>query len=828
MKEPRRWIYLACIALLSFSFLTDGLAQSRKKPAPATVKEAGPTAIRVDGAIIKSYIEYMAAPDKEGRKSLTPGYEKTAEWAAGKFKEWGLEPAGDDGTFLQKVPITGPRSAFAWTKGVPELMVEGRTFYVKDNDFVLDTISTPGSKAEGEILFAGYGISAPAKGLDEYAGMDVTGKIVLVFKGSPKDAPAVRSMMGEEKPEPKEEVEAWTDESKDRSKIMTAYEKGAAAILLFSPDKLELPNPFGPQAQTPAANARMGFPRREAIEGSPFQRPFLVANDLNERIVRQILWRDSQETARAFAARINRLRQDIRQKKACSTATGIKALVKGFDTTEFYGEKFKNNISHNVIGKVTGTDPTLKSQYILVGGHLDHMGIVSNIVYNGADDDASGAALTMEMARLFAANAATIKPKRTVLFALWCAEEMGLIGSNHFAKNPSDGVKIENIAVNFNADMVGLGNRLEAPGGLNFPKLFAVVMKNQAPEIASIVDPSTAGPGGSDYAAFIEQGVEALALMTTGGVGHPDYHDAGDKSDKIDPEILRKTGQFVLQGIINTSLETSVDMIVPNRLHLYHGMRLTPYNLAEGAAGRGRRRMQGMAGGPTGPQLQFGMSDISAFEGNTALIDVAAKLFHIGRVNVTNRGDGQWFGPNGLTANGRTALKAFESNGILLTLTNPSKKLLEDMAEACKKPFLVIDSSILPDENLAKKMNEKNVLWGVAWDPNSPQAVAARLIELKRQLGDSDNLLLLTDESSSAPMMGEEAKTTEAEKAVQRKRDEAKQQMYLALVREGWTKDEIYAMVGVSPARREGDQMPPMGPARLGGNLSRLNPPMPD
>ena len=94
-------------------------AQTRGKPTVSS-----PTPIRVDGKIIKSYIEYMAADAREGRQSLTPGYEKTAEWAAAKFKEWGLKPAGDNGTFLQNVPTTGQYSGFAWTMGIPELTME--------------------------------------------------------------------------------------------------------------------------------------------------------------------------------------------------------------------------------------------------------------------------------------------------------------------------------------------------------------------------------------------------------------------------------------------------------------------------------------------------------------------------------------------------------------------------------------------------------------------------------------------------------------------------------------------------------------------------------
>jgi len=369
---------------------------------------SGPTTIRVDGNVIKSYVAYMSSDDKEGRKSLTPGYEKVAEWAAGKFKEWGLKPAGDNGTFLQDVPITG---GFTWTTGIPELTVDGRIFYLKDSDFTLDSRSTAGTAASGEIVFVGYGISAPAKGLDEYAGVDAKGKIVIAFKGAPKDAPPARGMFGATVAEPKD-LEPWTDESKDQAKIKTAYEKGAAAILLFAPEKLS-PAPASGGAGQLVTQAQLmailgaGGPAAEPLT---FARPFLVVGDIDVRVFRHLMYRDPQESSGGFRSRMDQWRRDIRDKTPHSFATGIKGSVKGYATATTYSEKLKNNISHNVVAKVEGTDPKLKSQVIVIGGHLDHVGMTNGIVYNGADDDASGSATTMEMARLFAANAATIKP----------------------------------------------------------------------------------------------------------------------------------------------------------------------------------------------------------------------------------------------------------------------------------------------------------------------------------------------------------------------------------------------------------------------------------
>ena len=127
---------------------------------------AEPTKIKVDGSIIKGYITQLASDAGQGRRTLTPGYERAAEWAAAKFQEWGLQPAGENGTYFQKVPISGARSAYVWATGVPSLVINQRPFYHREGSFAVDTASTPGAKISGGIVFVGYGISAPAKGLD--------------------------------------------------------------------------------------------------------------------------------------------------------------------------------------------------------------------------------------------------------------------------------------------------------------------------------------------------------------------------------------------------------------------------------------------------------------------------------------------------------------------------------------------------------------------------------------------------------------------------------------------------------------------------------------
>jgi hypothetical protein len=247
-------------------------------------------------------------------------------------------------------------------------------------------------------------------------------------------------------------------------------------------------------------------------------------------------------------------------------------------------------------------------------------------------------------------------------------------------------------------------------------------------------------------------------------------------------------------------------------------MRLVPLNFAEARAG-GRRSFMGAQQQQPGPKFNISLSDIGAFGGSVPLIDMAAKMLSVGRVDVPSGGDGQWFGSSALTERGRAAVKAFEANGIVLNLQNPSEGLLGDMLEAAGKPFIVSGLARALDAATAKRINEKNVLIAVGWEAAAPEAVSAKLIDLKKLIGDSDNLLLTTQQPGPSAL----SEMGLPDGAAKPGPDEAKQKMYLALIKDGWTKDEIYATVGTNPARSGQMQMPPPGAGRLGGNLAKLS-----
>ncbi len=588
------------------------------------------------------------------------------------------------------------------------------------------------------------------------------------------------------------------EEATDQKKALTAYEKGAVAILLY-----DAPAPVGAFGG-PAAGARqpaaaMGGMRR-TVDASPFKTTFLFVTHIDDRVFRTVMWRDPQESLRGFSARLGQIQSDIKARKPRSMKTGVLARINGYATTTLYGEKFKNHVGRNVIGKIEGTDPSLKAQYVIVGGHLDHVGVTNGVIANGADDNASGAATTMEVARLFAVN--KVQPKRTMIFCLWTGEEQGLNGSNYYVAHPTDGVSMDRVVTYFNLDMVGLGTRIGAPGALNFPAIYDVIRRDQLPDVIGVVDATPGGPGGSDHSAFIELGIEALALMTAGGGGHPDYHDAADDAAKMDPVILGKTGQFVLQGMWNLANETQVALLIPDRLDQYHAMRFAPPDAGGSVAGPGAwgfvrastqedllgligQRVKELAGGaPATPRLAMGgrggapvrvatgVRSASLFGGSVRLFETAAAALTFGRVDVPAP-DGAWFGDR-LTAAGREAVKAMEAANVALHLVRPSAALLDDVLENVRRPIMVTPARAITPA-LVEKLKKNNALIVTSCEPGDLDACVRQAGTLAAAVG-KGNVLLSVGAGDG--------------------RGEATKALYLALLKAGWTKVEIYAAAG--------------------------------
>jgi len=735
--------------------------------------------LTVDGDRAKAYVAYLCRDAMEGRASCTEGYRQAADWVAGNFRRWGLKPAGEDGTYFQEVAIR----EFDWTTGLPALSVAGRKFLFDDADYSLDMLSTVGVTREAEVIFVGYGIAAPDKGLDEYDGMAVKDKIVLVLKGSPKDAPEQRRMFspGDEKGEESKNKEEWKEESTDLSKIKAAYEKGAAAVLLFDP----------------AATSQGTSRRRSQKTAFTPDRDFLCFV-VGERVFRAIMKHDPQESPNGLKRRIDAVRRDIKAKTPRSQATGIRVTLKGYDSLVRYDEEHGNNTARNVLAKIEGTDPELKDQYILVGAHLDHIGMRNGYVHNGADDNASGSAVVMEVARVLAEGG--FKPKRTLLFACWCGEERGLIGSLHYTDKPCDGVSIDNTVACFNADMVGMGTTLRAAGALNFPSIWEVIKREQDSAVIEHVKPSEGGTGGSDHTGFIKRGIESMHLMSFGGVGHQDYHQPEDDIEKIEPEMLRITGQFILQGMMNLAVETETNLIIDRRQELYHGLRMRIANLNpdlenslwtkvaikkkekealyEEIHNRARELFKAAASGrlpsgdssPHGKQaLTRGSSDLALAADDVELLKLMIDYHGIGRADIKGD-DGTWVVDGRLTDHGKAALKVLEENNVFVRLVSPGADLIGDVLSSASKPFIITGEYEIP-EKMVDRLNSRGVRFGVNCNPKDVNGFIARLEEVKSQLRERKNLFLFLTATEGL--------------------DQAKRPLYLGLIDRGWTHNEI-------------------------------------
>lgn len=796
-----RWIMISLFAIVSMA----------APPNPAIAQKLD---ITVDGHHIVQTIAYMSSESFLGRKPGTPEFHRLQDWVTQQYAQWGLEPGGDKGAFFQTVPIS---QNYAVTYGTPQLIIDGREFFARYEDFAIDPRSTAGRIVEKKVVFAGYGISAPDKGLDEYAGIDVRGKIVLVLSGSP-DAfkpprPRLGMMFQETPPAATTETDQWTAESTDSCKMMTAYQKGAAAILFFNPETETTP-----------------FRRsRNAAIVSPFQRDFVVINRLNEKVMQWILWTDPQMSASGFTTWFNAVRADIKQKKPRSFETARKARIREFNRVLAKGPAVKDSLDRNIIACITGSDPALKNEYVIVGAHFDHLGVTNGQIYNGAEDNASGSAVVMEVARLLKASG--FKPKRTMIFCLWTGEELGLLGSRYWAKNPTMNVTLDRVAAYINLDMVGVGQQLDAPGGLNFPSIWEVITRDQDPEVLKLINPRTGGPGGSDHSAFIEQGIEALALMTSDEGGHPDYHDTGDDWQKMNPEILRTTARFVLQGMANLASETQTPLLIANRQDLYDALNwpiaiLNPEIKTRGAWSRlaignskeladamiektkelrqpqttpdpfrAMRRRFGAGG------RSVGLAGPAAFDNDVELLRAAKDLLEFGRIEI--RGDdGVWF-EKGVTEAGLAALAAMRKENMLLQLIDPDPATLRAVLEKTRKPFL-ITGHFQWDDSLASRINDRDALIGIDFDPLKVDDCFQRIITWKTRLGDSNNLILYVTSDQGL--------------------EDGKKELYAKLLAAGWTKKEIYAIggaaVGGGGFRRGGG----------GGNLEVLPggpPPMP-
>ena len=367
---------------------------------------------------------------------------------------------------------------------------------------------TAQGQAQGEVVFVGYGISAPERNYDDYAGIDVTGKIVLALKGGPNDQ-NVDSPFAPQKRSPAIKLP---------DKVRVAMEHGAVGFMLVT-------NPLRSGLLKPA-----GFPWPNLFKGFPADAvPTVLAHEEKKRIP---CVQVGEEALKTFFGSVDSCK---------ALALAIDSLYRPHSMV-LAGQRadlrtsiqIRTEISRNVVALLPGADEKLKDELLIVGAHYDHIGIKKNVpagqdsIYNGADDNASGTAGVVLVATAFSQEKK--RPDRSVLFMAFAGEERGLYGSETYVANPL--FPLDKTVAMINLDMIGR-NRVDSLivyGQYNAPELWDLAARENRHIKFRLSPGSRKESGGSDHMPFQQKKIPTLFFHS--GL-HPDYHNVSDQVEKV-------------------------------------------------------------------------------------------------------------------------------------------------------------------------------------------------------------------------------------------------------------------------------------------------------
>ena len=335
------------------------------------------------------------------------------------------------------------------------------------------------------MVFVGYGLSEPERGYDDYSGIDVRGTLVLAFK----QAPAWKL-----------DDQGWGEDHRPRPKARAAVSHGALGVFTVSrPDVEWNPRPIGSVMHGPGRQAQ-GVPQMEL-----------------DAPVGEWLVRGTGLDLAGLQARID---------QAQAPASLALDVLAEMNVEAWYEEQAP---SANVVALLRGADPELRDEYVIIGAHLDHVGTQGDVLYPGANDNASGSASVLAIAEAMARSPE--RPARSVIFALWAAEESGLLGSTHFVENPL--VPLDGVVAVLNMDCVGHGSGTLSLGGRGAsPRLWELARGLDREGIT--VEESGYG-GGADAQPFFDAGLPTLYFATVDSYTH--LHKPEDTVGTLDPAL---------------------------------------------------------------------------------------------------------------------------------------------------------------------------------------------------------------------------------------------------------------------------------------------------
>jgi aminopeptidase YwaD len=445
------------------------------------------------------YVKYLASPEMRGRATGSPELEKAAAFIRAEFRSLNLKPLSGD-SYYQDFEVTtsallGSRNQLKYSEGHEKQTLKSQ------QDFVPLNLSAAG-KVAGEVVFAGYGITAPEYNYDDYAGLDAKDKIVLVLRHEPQEYDDKSVFLGR----------VATAHSEIFNKAVNAKMHGAKAVLLINdvaahPNDSDQLEKFGTTAGP--ANAGIEFAQIKADLAAKW----LALSGKNLESIEASIDKDLHPQSFALPAALHlEMNIDIRRE--------VKTV-------------------HNVGAYLPGET----SEYVIVGAHYDHLGLgeqfsmapsLAGTVHPGADDNASGTAGVMELADWFSTQP---KHARGILFLTFAGEELGLLGSNYYANHPI--LPLKQAVAMINMDMIGrIRDRKVYVGGVGTGTTFAALLKEAGPRHDFETDVTErSGYGSSDHTSFTAKQVPVLFFFS--GL-HADYHKPSDTWDKIDaPAAVR-------------------------------------------------------------------------------------------------------------------------------------------------------------------------------------------------------------------------------------------------------------------------------------------------
>ena len=479
----------------------------------------------ITAAQLRDYLYFVASDAMEGRDTPSRGLDATAEFIRMMLSRWGFKPAGDNGSFFQKIALTRESLDPAQTT----LEIGGQSYTFGDDFYRVRGSGT----ASGPVVFGKDGWFVRSKGIDAYSGVDVAGKIVVL------SSPGFSQQTMIPRPAGVTEDDLKGERGVDWADPMTyARKKGAAAVIVVAPPQLQgmwgnLRNFLGRGSMHPEKL------RDTPADSGPNPPAFLVS----EKVGNAIFAGESADKTAAAA---------FETKKSAKLAAATKT---------------ETVMTQNVVALWEGSDPVLKNEMVAIGAHYDHVGMNPNApgpdkIWNGADDDGSGTVGVLSIAEALAKT--KTRPKRSVLFVWHCGEEKGLWGSEYFNKFPT--VDIKQVVAQLNIDMIG---RSKKEGDTN-PKnkdltgenaIYVIGSEMMSSTLGSVVKGTNSGylnltydlryddPKDtnrfffrSDHFNYAVNGIPVSFWFD--GV-HEDYHGAGDHADKIDYDKMEKVARTI-------------------------------------------------------------------------------------------------------------------------------------------------------------------------------------------------------------------------------------------------------------------------------------------